>query len=244
MKDVNITIGRFQPFTKGHLSCIESVYNELGLPTVICMIDVKDEKVDEKHPFPSSMLLPMYQDVFAKNKMIADIVLIKSANIVEIENLSDIEIKAGYSDPGYIALYALHVYGEGEKSNIYTTKDGFVFYSDDEKCLLINYIGDEKDVVLPSSFNGRAYDIHNYAFAYSYVESVTIPACVKAIGYRCFYNASELKKVIFEDTEGWTRSYDFDKGSIEYISADVMSNSTEVVKCVTNSAAEYYWRKI
>ena len=93
MKDVNITIGRFQPFTKGHLSCIESVYNELGLPTVICMIDVKDEKVDEKHPFPSSMLLPMYQDVFAKNKMIADIVLIKSANIVEI---GEMLYKMGY----------------------------------------------------------------------------------------------------------------------------------------------------
>ena len=165
-------------------------------------------------------------------------------SIVEIENLSDIDIRAGYAEPGYVALRALHVYGEGEKSNIYTTKDGFVFYADDERCLLINYIGDEKDVVLPSSFNGRAYDIHNYAFAYTKAESITIPACVKAIGYRCFYNASELKKVIFEDTEGWTRSYDFDKGSIEYISADVMSNSTEVVKCVTNSAAEYYWRKI
>ena len=84
MKEVNITIGRFQPFTKGHLACIESVYNELGLPTIICMIGVSDEKVDEKHPFPSSMLLPMYKDVFEKNKMVADIILVKNANIVEI----------------------------------------------------------------------------------------------------------------------------------------------------------------
>lgn len=84
MKDVNITIGRFQPFTRGHLACIESVYNELGLPTIICMIGVNDEKVDEKHPFPSSMLLPMYKDVFKKNKMIEDIILVKNANIVEI----------------------------------------------------------------------------------------------------------------------------------------------------------------
>ena len=84
MKEVNITIGRFQPFTKGHLACIESVYNELGLPTVICMIGVDDSKVDEKHPFPSSMLLPMYKDVFEKNKMVADIILVKNANIVEI----------------------------------------------------------------------------------------------------------------------------------------------------------------
>lgn len=84
MKEINITIGRFQPFTNGHLSCIETVYNELGLPTIICMIEVKEEKVDEKHPFPSSMLLPIYKDIFAKNKMVEDIVLVKNANIVEI----------------------------------------------------------------------------------------------------------------------------------------------------------------
>lgn len=84
MKKVNITIGRFQPFTKGHLACIESVYNELGIPTIVCMINVADEKVDEKHPFPSSMLLPIYKDVFEKNKMVEDFILVKNANIVEI----------------------------------------------------------------------------------------------------------------------------------------------------------------
>lgn len=84
MTNVNITIGRFQPLTNGHMACVEEAYTKLHIPTVICMIGVDDSKVDEKHPFPSSMLLPIYQDVFKKNKMIADVVLVKNANIVDI----------------------------------------------------------------------------------------------------------------------------------------------------------------
>ena len=84
MKNVNITIGRFQPFTNGHLKCVQYAYSELGIPTVICMIDTPDNKVDVKHPFPSSMLLPLYQDLFKKNNMIEDIILVKNADIVKI----------------------------------------------------------------------------------------------------------------------------------------------------------------
>lgn len=84
LKEVNITIGRFQPLTNGHMSCIEDAYRKLKIPTVICMIGVDENKVDEKHPFPSTMLLPMYKKLLAKNHMIADIILVKNANIVEI----------------------------------------------------------------------------------------------------------------------------------------------------------------
>jgi hypothetical protein len=48
------------------------------------MIDTPDNKVDIKHPFPSSMLLPLYKDLFKKNNMIEDIILVKNADIVKI----------------------------------------------------------------------------------------------------------------------------------------------------------------
>lgn len=84
MKEINITIGRFQPLTNGHMTCVEEAYTKLNIPTVICMIGVDESKVDEKHPFPSDMLLPIYQEVFKKSKMVADVVLVKNANIIEI----------------------------------------------------------------------------------------------------------------------------------------------------------------
>lgn len=93
MKRINLMIGRFQPFTKGHYKCVEEAYKQKKIPTVICMINTPEEKVDEKHPFPSSILLPLYKNMFSKDNKIEDIVLVKSADIVKIgEELS----KKGY----------------------------------------------------------------------------------------------------------------------------------------------------
>ena len=77
-------IGRFQPLTNGHMKCVNEVWDALHVPTVLAMINVKDEKVDERHPFPSTMLLPIYNRVFKNNKRVEKIILVKSANIVEI----------------------------------------------------------------------------------------------------------------------------------------------------------------
>lgn len=93
MKKVNITIGRFQPFTVGHMKCVERAWNELGIPTIVCMINVKDEKVDEKHPFPTSLILPLYNDAFKKEEKIEKFVLVSSADIVKI---GEMLYKEGY----------------------------------------------------------------------------------------------------------------------------------------------------
>ena len=93
MKKVNITIGRFQPFTTGHMKCVERAWKELGIPTIVCMINVKDEKVDEKHPFPTSLILPLYNDAFKKEEKIEKFVLVSNADIVKI---GEMLYKEGY----------------------------------------------------------------------------------------------------------------------------------------------------
>ena len=164
--------------------------------------------------------------------------------LVEIENLSELDIKTGYSEPGYVALHALHIYGDGGKSNLHTTSDGFVFYSDNERILLVDYIGGESEVTLPSSFGGKAYDIHDYAFACNKnITSITVPECVSAIGTECFKEVTTLEKVIFEDHEGWTRSYNYDKYGIETIGSDILSDQTKAAKYLTGDATPYYWKK-
>lgn len=84
MQKVNIMVGRFQPITRGHEKCIDYVWKNLNIPTVICMVETKKEKLDEKHPFPSTLLLPLYEKLFHGDKRIKDIVLVKNANIVTI----------------------------------------------------------------------------------------------------------------------------------------------------------------
>lgn len=84
MKKVNICLGRFQPFTAGHYKCVEAAWKEKHLPTVICMINVPESKVDERHPFPTDMLVTAYSDLFNNDSKIADIVPVSNANIVSI----------------------------------------------------------------------------------------------------------------------------------------------------------------
>lgn len=48
------------------------------------MIDVPSEKVDEKHPFPSDMLIDMYKTVVDRSEYLIDIIRIKSADILKI----------------------------------------------------------------------------------------------------------------------------------------------------------------
>lgn len=84
MKKVNIVIGRFQPFSKGHYKCIEAAWKKKGIPTVICMIDVPENKVDERHPFPTTMLVDLYKELFKRDPKIADVVMVKNADIVKI----------------------------------------------------------------------------------------------------------------------------------------------------------------
>ena len=83
MNQVNIVVGRFQPFTKGHLACVEEAFTKKHLNTVLVMIETPESKVDKKHPFPSTLLLDIYKGLVKENH-IDDIVLVKNADIVKI----------------------------------------------------------------------------------------------------------------------------------------------------------------
>ena len=80
MEKVNIIVGRFQPFTLGHLNCIKSVYNETGVRTVILVID---SKVNEKHPFNKQILTKMFKSIIKTYRhFCADFLFVKNADIV------------------------------------------------------------------------------------------------------------------------------------------------------------------
>lgn len=69
------------------MKCVEEAWDKLGVPTVICMINTKDEKVDERKPFPSSLTLPLYNSAFKGDDRIAEVVLVTNADIVKIGEL-------------------------------------------------------------------------------------------------------------------------------------------------------------
>jgi nicotinamide mononucleotide adenylyltransferase len=61
-KPVNIFVGRFQPFTLGHVKVFEQMYKENGLPTVVFL--VRSGKPDpEKTPFDEELQQAMFAEM-------------------------------------------------------------------------------------------------------------------------------------------------------------------------------------
>ena len=82
MKKVNICLGRFMPFTKGHYKMIEYGLKHNGLPTVIFMISNK--KMDKKHPF-SDELIQKEMDMLKESlEGIENTAYVSSADIVKL----------------------------------------------------------------------------------------------------------------------------------------------------------------
>ena len=72
---------------------------------------------------------------------------------------------------------------------------GFV-YADKAKTKLTGYVGDNKNVVIPSGI----VEIGQYAFQKTGIESIYIPATVTKIGHMAFQGLKTLKRVEFEDS--------------------------------------------
>jgi len=89
MEDVNIIIGRFQPFTNGHLKCCKEALKKHGLRTVLLVIETT--KQDERHPFLTTTIMPSLKRL--PKDIIADVLLVKNANIV---NNAPACIEAGF----------------------------------------------------------------------------------------------------------------------------------------------------
>lgn len=69
MKKVTILVGRFQPFTKGHLKCAEQASAKTGLPTVVCVVDRDESKISNDNPFPVKPLVNKYNKLLKSNNI-------------------------------------------------------------------------------------------------------------------------------------------------------------------------------
>lgn len=92
MQKVNIVIGRFQPFTTGHLKCCTNVYKQRSLKTVLCVIDTT--KTDVKHPFTTQLMWSALKSLARQYDEIQDVVLVKSADIIK---MAEAVASKGYS---------------------------------------------------------------------------------------------------------------------------------------------------
>lgn len=83
---VSLFVGRFQPFTLGHVKCLMKLKEAYNRPVLICAILVEGANVDEDHPFSYEIQKEMYERLKSGLNeqfpgLIADIIYVKNAYI-------------------------------------------------------------------------------------------------------------------------------------------------------------------
>lgn len=126
--------------------------------------------------------------------------------LIEIENNSLLDITIGSSDYGGIAYYAKNIYHPlTGSSNLFVEENGCMFYSDQLVCYLVNYCGDQENIRLPDTFNGRNYTIYSGAFFLSLtLKNIIIPSNVMIVAKDEFVYISGQQNIYFEgDSADW-----------------------------------------
>ncbi len=145
-------------------------------------------------------------------------------NLWEIYNLSShLRIDIGDDENnGGIGRYALDIkYMKDFPSGIDKRSDGFTFFTArDNKAYLVEYTGEQTELVLPANYNGNTYEINKNAFyCNSKLTEVIIYEGVTAIGDKAFLNCENLEKVTIS-------------ASIEKIGEDVFSACDKLTNVV------------
>lgn len=142
--------------------------------------------------------------------------------LVEVWNLSKLNITAGSEDNGYVGYYAKRVETEPSESYVYTDENGYVIYYDGKVKALINYTGNETKLTIPDDITelncfalSDCYNITSVTFGENSqltsigegafcccakLTSITIPDGVKSIGNHAFAGCSALESITIPDS--------------------------------------------
>jgi hypothetical protein len=63
----------------------------------------------------------------------------------------------------------------------FITNGDYIFVKEYDRYVLVDYVGHDINLILPSDINGYSYDIGNYAFISDNIRSITIPEGVQNI---------------------------------------------------------------
>ena len=121
--------------------------------------------------------------------------------LVEVYNKSGLNIVAGSEDNGRVAYYALSVYTEDYVSKVSTDEDGYIIYTDGDDKILVGYVGDETELIIPDTIT----EIKAYAFdGCTSLTSITIPDGVTSMGSYAFFDCRGLESVTFGENSQLT----------------------------------------
>ena len=127
-------------------------------------------------------------------------------------------------------------------SSIITYGDYILYSLGNNTYSIVDYIGTETSLTLPSTYNGGTIVSIGYKAFYDndYITSVIISSSITTIEHFAFYECDNITSVEFENPEGWWCAYNADDTSGTSVTL------TDVATAATYLSKQYvahYWKK-
>lgn len=109
------------------------------------------------------------------------------------------------TDDYIVEVHNVYSPNSGE-SKLRKDENGFVWYVDDDNCFLCDYIGKERSITLPASYNGRTYTFWKKALTGLMVDYIHIPKELKNFFGGAFAATNPFDNDIFiviDDPDEW-----------------------------------------
>ena len=131
--------------------------------------------------------------------------------LIEVYNLSSLNISAGSEEHGYVAYYADVVRTSTDvPSCFFTDQNGYIFYANGCTCYLMGYVGSETNLVFPQDCNGYSYEIYVDAFKFREdITSVTLSNGITGIKESAFYYCTGLTSLTISASVIYIGDYAF-----------------------------------
>jgi len=123
-------------------------------------------------------------------------------SLIEVYNLSSLNITKKSRKNGEIGYYAIDIHTTQEaESKLWNNGDGYIFYEGYEICYLMRYFGDETELTLPDSCNGKSYAIYYRAFSGCHnLTSIKFSSGVASIESEAFRACDGLVSITLADS--------------------------------------------
>ena len=167
-----------------------------------------------------------------------------SSWLLEVCNNSQLDIEKGSDTYGSVAKFAKNVYSSTDgRSNITITDNGLMFYDDDDGAVLLRYLGNKSEVVMPQDFNGKEYTFDHLTFGSCFnLQTITIPDFVSDLRWLHFpdigsWSADSYRNIVARETHPLYSSENgvlYNKNKTEIVCVYREIEELTIFECVTS----------
>ncbi len=128
--------------------------------------------------------------------------------LVEACNGSSLNIVKGSEDNGFVGAGLLNLYTPESANSKIAFSDGFIFFEDGDRALLLGHREFRSLYILPSEYNGGGYYVYDCAFKDTgLIRSITVGKGVLGISDSAFEGCNALEAISVEEGNNAYSSY-------------------------------------